>query len=55
MLERSDYAEKIALKQQLATALGLALIIVGPTEMHRLGQIFRHQLTVASRPDPSEA
>ena len=44
MLENKDYAEKIALKQQLARAVGLALIVVGPTDMHRLGQIFRRQL-----------
>ena len=44
MLESKDYAEKIALKQQLARALGLELIVVGPTEMHRLGHIFERQL-----------
>ena len=44
MLESKDYAEKIAVKQELARALGLALIVVGPTEMHRLGQIFGRQL-----------
>jgi hypothetical protein len=44
MLESKDYAEKIALKQQLARAVGLALIVVGPTDMHRLGQIFGRQL-----------
>ncbi len=40
MLESKDYAQKIAVKQELARALGLALIVVGPTEMHRLRQIF---------------
>lgn len=47
MLESKDYAEKIAVKQHLARALGLALIVVGPTEMHRLGQIFGRQLESA--------
>jgi hypothetical protein len=44
MLESKDYAEKIALKRQLARALGLALIVIGPTDMHRLEQIFERQL-----------
>ena len=44
MLESKDYAEKIARKQQLARAVGLPLIVVGPTDMHRLGQIFGRQL-----------
>jgi len=44
MLESKDYAEKIALKQQLARAVGLALIVVGPTDMHKLEIIFRRQL-----------
>jgi hypothetical protein len=44
MLERKDYAEKIAVKQQLARALGILLIVVGPTDMHRLVHIFADQL-----------
>ena len=44
MLESKDYAEKIAVKQQLAKAVGLPLIVVGPTDMHRLGQIFGRQM-----------
>ena len=44
MLESKDYAEKIALKRQLASTLGLALIVIGPTDMHRLAQIFERQL-----------
>ena len=43
MLERKDYAEKIALKQQLAKAVGIPLIVVGPTDMHRLAEIFEGQ------------
>jgi hypothetical protein len=39
-----DYAEKIARKQQLAKAFGLPLIVVAPTDMHRLEQIFGRQL-----------
>jgi hypothetical protein len=44
MLESKDYAEKIALKQRLARTLGIPLIVVAPTDMHRLGQIFGRQL-----------
>jgi hypothetical protein len=44
MLENKDYAEKIAVKQQLARALGLAIIVISPTDMHRLAQIFQGQL-----------
>lgn len=44
MLESKDYAEKIALKQLLAGTLGLALIVISPTDMHRLAQIFGRQL-----------
>jgi hypothetical protein len=44
MLESTDYAEKIAVKRQLARAVGLTLIVVGPTDMHRLRQIFVRQL-----------
>jgi hypothetical protein len=44
MLESKDYAEKIAVKQQLAKVLGLPLIVVGPTDMHRLADIFVDQL-----------
>jgi hypothetical protein len=51
MLESKDYAEKIALKQQLARAVGLTLIVVGPTDMHRLRQIFGRQLETDTLPD----
>jgi hypothetical protein len=44
MLESKDYAEKIALKQQLAKAVGIPLIVVGPTDMHKLAEIFVAQL-----------
>lgn len=44
MLESKDYADKIALKRKLAKALGLALVVAGPTEMQRLRQIFGRQL-----------
>jgi hypothetical protein len=44
MLESKDYAGKIAQKQQLARVLGIPLIVVGPTDMHRLASIFAHQL-----------
>jgi hypothetical protein len=44
MLESKDYAGKIALKQRLARTLGIPLIVVAPTDMHRLGQIFGRQL-----------
>jgi len=44
MLESEDYAKKIAVKQQLSRALGLPLIVVGPTDMHRLGQIFGDEM-----------
>ena len=40
MLQNKDYAEKIALKQQLAQQLLLPLVVIGPTDMHRLSQIF---------------
>lgn len=40
MLESEDYAKKIAVKRELAVALGVQLIVVGPTDMHRLSQIF---------------
>ena len=44
MMQRKDYAEKIAVKQELAKATGLPLIVVGPTDMHRLKRIFQDQL-----------
>jgi hypothetical protein len=44
MLESKGYAEKIALKQQLAKAVGIPLIVVGPTDMHKLAEIFVGQL-----------
>jgi hypothetical protein len=44
MLEDKGYANKIAQKQQLARTLGIPLIVVGPTDMHRLASIFAHQL-----------
>jgi hypothetical protein len=44
MLGDKGYANKIALKQQLAKTLGIPLIVVGPTDMHRLASIFVHQL-----------
>jgi hypothetical protein len=44
MLENKDYAEKIAVKQQLANAVGIPLIVVGPTDMHRLERIFGSQM-----------
>ena len=44
ILESRDYVEKIAVKQQLARTLGLRLIVVGPTDLHRLVHIFVDQL-----------
>jgi hypothetical protein len=44
MLESKNYADKIALKQQLAETVGIPLIVVAPTDMHRLGRIFGVQL-----------
>jgi hypothetical protein len=44
MLESKDYADKIAQKQQLAGSLGIPLIVVRPTDMHRLTDIFEDQL-----------
>jgi len=44
MLESKDYAEKIAIKQQLATTLQVPLIVVGPTDMHRLARFFAGHL-----------
>jgi hypothetical protein len=44
MLESKNYADKIALKQQLAETVGIPLIVVAPTDMHRLGRIFGGQL-----------
>ena len=40
MLESEEYAKKIALKQQLAKAVGIPLIVVAPMDMHRLADIF---------------
>lgn len=40
MLESKDYTQKIAMKQELAKLLGLPLIVVAPTDMHRLQHIF---------------
>jgi hypothetical protein len=48
MLQGKTYAEKIALKQQLAKVLGLPLIVIGPTDMHRLSQIFARQTAASS-------
>ena len=44
MLESKDYADKIALKQKLAKTVGIPLVVVAPTDMHRLAQIFEDQL-----------
>jgi hypothetical protein len=44
MLERKDYADKIALKQQLAKTVGVPLIVVGPIDIHRLAYIFAGQM-----------
>lgn len=44
MLESEKYAHKIAQKRQLARTLDTPLIVVGPTDMHRLGSIFARQL-----------
>ncbi len=44
MLQDKDYAKKITLKQHLAKDLGLSLIVVGPTDMHRLNQIFAERI-----------
>jgi hypothetical protein len=44
MLEDKDYAKKIALKRQLASDLGIPLIVVGPADMHRLDHIFAGQI-----------
>jgi hypothetical protein len=44
MMESKEYAQKIAEKQQLAKALGIPLIVVAPTDMHRLADIFSSHL-----------
>jgi hypothetical protein len=44
MMENENYAAKIMQKQQLASILGIPLIIVAPTDMHRLDSIFAHHL-----------
>ncbi len=44
MMESREYARKIAQKHQLALACGISLIIVAPTDMHRLNQIFEQYL-----------
>jgi hypothetical protein len=44
MLESKDYAQKIALKRQLANAVGIPLIVVAPTDMYRLADIFAAHL-----------
>jgi hypothetical protein len=36
---QGDYAAEITLKQQRARTLGLVLIVIGPTDMHRLAQV----------------
>jgi hypothetical protein len=55
MLESKDYAKKIALKQQLARAVGLTLIVIAPLICTGWGKSSEGSLEVASRPDPSAA
>ena len=40
MIEDPDYTIKIGQKRELARVLGIPLIIVGPTDLARLPQIF---------------
>jgi hypothetical protein len=44
MIEESDYAVKIAHKRELASVLGIPLLIVVPTDLLRLPQIFASQM-----------
>jgi hypothetical protein len=50
MLESEAYADKIIQKRRLAMALGIPLIVVGPTDMHRLATIFACQLQAGEPP-----
>jgi hypothetical protein len=36
MLDQPDYAAKIAIKRDLASEFGIRLVVVGPTDLHRL-------------------
>jgi hypothetical protein len=39
MLEHEDYAVKIAAKRHLAQELQITLVVIGPTDMHRISSI----------------
>jgi hypothetical protein len=45
MLGIKEYASKIALKRELADASEIPLVVIGPTDIHRLAQIFAGKLT----------
>ena len=40
LMEKPDYVTKIGHKRELARLLGIPLLIVGPTDLLRLDQIF---------------
>jgi len=40
MIDQPDSAAKITSKRELAAELGFRLIVVGPTDLHRLEAIF---------------
>lgn len=44
MFEREHYVQMISLKRELAKTVGLPLVVVGPTDMHRLADIFAAHL-----------
>ena len=50
MIDQPDYAVKIATKRELASQLDIRLVVVGPTDLHRLDVIF--EARGASQSDP---
>lgn len=52
MIDNPDYAVKIASKRELASELGIYLLVIGPTDMHRLDAIFG---SIANHPESSIA
>lgn len=51
MMEDPDYATKIARKRELARVLGIPLVVIGPTDLLRLPQIFVNHIVPRDDPD----
>ena len=50
LMENSDYARKMAYKREPASDLGIPLIVIGPSDLYRLQQIFATQRDIGQPP-----